>query len=218
MSQKIKIIVSEKNELFRKSLASLLKTKPEFDVVNEAANGRELLEHLKKKHIDIVLLDSEIPIVDCKTSLEIITKRFPDTRVIVLSAASDAEQMSDFMARGAGSYICKNCDVETLFKALLLVKTEGYFFDNLTSKALLDSIQKKKQTPEHSSDSLFNERETEIMKKICDGKTNKEIATSLHLSASAIDFYRTRIYGKTRCNNATGLLKYALKNGIVALS
>lgn len=218
MSQRIRILVSEKNELYRKSLVSLLKTKSEFDIIGEAANGRELLEQLKKRHTDIVLLDNDLPIVDCKTSLEVITKRFPETKVVVLSSISDAEQMSNFMSWGANSYLCKNCNVETLVKAMQIVKTEGYYFDNITSKALLESVQKKKQTQEHFSEMLFNERETEIMKKICDGKTNKEIAISLNLSASTIDFYRTRIYGKTHCNSATSLLKYALRNGIVALS
>ncbi len=218
MTQKIKLIVAEEQELFRKSLISLLKTQAEFEVVSEASNGRELLEHLKHKHTDIVLLDTEMPVMDGKASLEIIKKRFPEIKVIVLSSRSDTSLMSDFMARGANSYICKSCSVATLFRAINSVKTEGYFFDSSTSKALLESVLKEKNASTKISEVKFNERETEILVRICDGKTNKEIANSLHLSSSTIDFYRTKIYGKTKCNNVTGLLKYALKNGIVALS
>lgn len=218
MSRKIRIIVSEKQGLYRKSLGILLNTRPEFEVIAEAENGRELIEQLKHKHTDIVLLDTELPVMESKTVLEIIKKRFPETKVIVISILSNAELMSDYLIRGAASYICKNCSVESLFNAILLVKNEGYYFDDSTSKALLESVINEKQSSANYSEIKFNKRETEIMKKICDGQTNKEIASSLYLSSSTIDFYKAKIYSKTKCNNVAGLLRFALKNGIVALT
>lgn len=218
MAQKIKIMIAEELELYRKSLAVLLGVSNEIDVVADVSNGRQLVEQLKNKHADIVLMDTEVSILDGKSTLEIIKKRFPEVRVIVLSIHSDMSLMSDYMARGANSYLCKTCSVDTLFRAIKVVKSEGYFFDNSTSKALLESVLKEKHANANFSEVKFNERETEILVRICDGKTNKEIANSLHLSSSTIDFYRTKIYGKTKCNNVTALLKYALKNGIVALS
>jgi two-component system response regulator DegU len=218
MPQKIKIILAEDQELFRKSLAALLKTKPEFDIVSEAANGKELLDQLKQSHVDVVLLDIEMPVMDGKTALEIMRKRFPDVKVIVLSIHADMHLMSDFMSHGASSYLCKNCDVQTLYKAIHVVKNEGYFFDNSTSKALLDTMLRDRPGNTPFSDVRFNERETDILKRICDGKTNKEIASCLHLSASTIDFHRSKIYSKANCSNVTELLKYALKHGLVALT
>jgi two-component system response regulator DegU len=218
MTQKIKIVLAEDQELFRKSLAALLKTKHDFEVVAEATNGKELLDQLKQAHVDVVLLDVEMPVMDGKTTLEIMRKRFPEVKVIVLSMHADMYLMSDFMSRGASSYLCKNCNVKTLFRAIQVVKNEGYFFDNSTSKALMDTVLKEKPGNAPVSEVRFNERETEILKRICDGKTNKEIATSLNLSASTIDFHRSKIYSKANCSNVTELLKYALRNGIVALS
>lgn len=218
MIQEIKIMIAEELELSRKSLVALLEKKAELEVVADVSSGRQLVEQLKNKHADIVLMDTEVPVLDGKSTLEIIKKRFPDVRVIVLSIHSDMSLMSDYMARGANSYLCKTCSVDTLFRAIKVVKSEGYFFDNSTSKALLESVLKEKHANTNFSEVKFNERETEILVRICDGKTNKEIANSLHLSSSTIDFYRTKIYGKTKCNNVTALLKYALKNGIVALT
>lgn len=218
MFQKIKIMIAEEMELSRKSFAALLGANSELEVVADVSNGRLLVEQLKHKHADIVLMDTEVSVLDGKSALEIIKKRFPEVKVIVLSIHSHMSLMSDYMARGANSYLCKTCSVDTLFRAIKVVKSEGYFFDTSTSKALLESVLREKQANANFIEVRFNERETDILVRICDGKTNKEIANSLHLSSSTIDFYRTKIYGKTKCNNVTGLLKYALKNGIVALS
>lgn len=218
MLTKIRIVVSEKQGLYRKSLANLLKTNPDLEVVAEAENGRDLLELLKHTRINIILLDSELPDMECKTTLEIIKRRFPETKVIVLSIHATPELMSDYLTSGASGHICKNCSVENLFSAIQSVENEGYYFDNSVSKALLESVIKKNQPPVPLSEIIFNEREKDIMKKICDGKTNKEIANSLYLSTSTIDFYKTKIYGKTKCKNVASLLCFALKNGIIALT
>jgi DNA-binding NarL/FixJ family response regulator len=218
MAQKTTIILTEETELFRKSLVALLNTNPQFDIVAEASNGKELLEQLKTKSADIVILDTDMAILDGKAALEIIHRRFPQVKVIVLSKNSNMQYQSDFIANGASAYLSKNCDVKTLFNAIQKVKSEGYFFDNTTYVAMIDSILREKQKSSDSSVISFNERETEVLRKICDGKTNKEIATSLHLSVSTIDFYRTKIYNKVKCNNVAGLLKYALTNGLIVFS
>jgi two-component system response regulator DegU len=220
MDQKIKIILAEDQELFRKSLISLLKTQSDFEVTADAGNGRDLLGELKQRPAHIVILDIEMPVMDGKTCLEIIRKRFPEIKVIVLSMHTGTELVSDFMSHGASSYLGKNCGVETLFKAIRVVMKEGYYFDNSTSKALLDTIMYKagNESSITGKEVKFNDRETEILRKICDGKTNKEIASHLHLSTSTIDFHKSKIYSKTHCCNATELLKYALKNGIIALT
>lgn len=218
MSEKIRIILAEDQELFRKSLVALLNSTPEFNVVSQAANGRELLEELKRTEADVVLMDVEMPVMDGKTAMEIIAKRFPETRIIILSIHCEPSRVSDFMAHGASSFLSKNCNVETLFNAIKIVKNEGFYFDKSTSKAMLETIVKDKTSEADLQGIVFNDRETEVLKRICDGKTNKEIANSMHLSTSTIDFYRTKIYNKTKCNNVTSLLKFALRNGIVALS
>lgn len=215
---KTKIIVAENKELLRKGLVALLKTNAGLDVVGEACNGRELLEQLKQMDVDIVILETTLSIMNGKAILDVIHRRFPDLRVIVLSGYSDTQLQSDFMARGANGFLSKTCDLETLFRAIHKVKTEGFFFDNATSRALLDKIVKDKHRSLVSDVISLNDRETEILKKVCEGKTNKEIATNLNLSASTIDFHKTKIYIKTRCSNVVGLLKYALRNGLVELT
>lgn len=211
--KKIKIILGKYQELYRAALTTLLHTQEDFEVVGEAESDKALIEQLKHKTPDIVLLDIEMPVIDGKKILQLMKNRFPNVRLIILSSHLNINLVSYFMSNGAHSYLSVNCGAETLFRAIRNVMTQGFFFDQFTSRALLENM-KDESTREVS----FNDRETEIVREICDGKTNKEIASILNLSASTIDFHKGKIYSKANCSNATELLKYALKKGIVALS
>jgi len=209
----IKIILAKYQELYRKSLAALLETQTEFEIVAEAANEKELIEQLKHKTADIVLLDIEMPVIDGKKTLQVMKNRFPAVKLIVLSSHLNINIVSYFMTQGTSSYLSVNCSAETLFKAIRTVMNEGYFFDHFTSKALLDRMK-----DESRHEVSFNDRENEIVRKICEGKTHKEIASDLNLSISTIDFHKGKIYSKANCNSTAALFQYALKNGIIAFS
>jgi DNA-binding NarL/FixJ family response regulator len=167
---------------------------------------------------DIVLIDAEMPVLDGRATVDLLQIRFPLVKSIVLSNNASHHQTTDFMARGAGCYLTINCGVDTLFKAIKTVSSEGFYFDSSISKAMLGALIKGKKTGDALSDVVFNDREVEVMKAVCDGHTNKEIAIRLHVSASTIDFYKGKIYEKTECNNVASLLKYALKKGIITLT
>jgi DNA-binding NarL/FixJ family response regulator len=159
-----------------------------------------------------------MPITGGKAALGIILSHYPDLKVIVMGTSEDTIVISEYLAAGANCYLNKRCSVATFFRAIKSVHSDGYFVDEHASRALLKAALKDKVRSEHCVVVDFNERETEIIREMCDGRTNKEIASLLHLSTSTIDFHKSRIYSKTKCNNGTQLLKYALKNGLVALA
>lgn len=217
MKQKIKLTIAGTREVERKSMVALLNNDSGLEVIDDAANGKELIELLKHQTPDIVMMDKDMPIMDAVATMEVMHRRFPDVKVMVMAEDPNAEMQADFMARGANCFLGKSCMITTLFTAISKVYTDGYYFDESMSKALLETVMKEKQRSLTLGVARFNERETDILKRICDGNTNKQIAFNLHLSASTIDFYRTRIYNKTKCNNVIGLVKFALRNGIISL-
>ncbi|MCD6065214.1 MAG: DNA-binding response regulator [Bacteroidetes bacterium] len=186
-------------------------------VIGEAQNGKEVLEFLKVSKPDVVLLDIEMPLMNGKETLEIIKKRFPETRVIMLSMHFDASYINEFMVRGARGYLAKGCDPETLFEAIRAVKKDGHFFGEKVAKAMLNGLQKERTIAPLLSEIALSDREIDILKEICTGKTNKEIAATLKISASTVDFHKQNIYRKTNSGNVTELVKYAIKNAIVSL-
>jgi DNA-binding NarL/FixJ family response regulator len=142
MESKISILIAEKQELLRKSLSSYLNTKGNFTVVSEANSTKSILEALKQFYVDLILLDSDIPIREGYGLFETCKRRFPELKIVLITNETDMRIVSEFMAKGAAGCLNKNCTIETLCAALRTVHTEGYYFDNACSKALLDSLLK----------------------------------------------------------------------------
>jgi DNA-binding NarL/FixJ family response regulator len=195
-----------------------LKEDKNFQVIAEAANGKELLEQLKTCSPDVVLLDIEMPVMNGKEALEIINKRFPGVKVVMLSMHSGSNFISELMARGARAFIPKDCDPDSLFEAIHTVHTEGYYFDKSISEAVLRGLQHEKSINPILESLALSDREIEILKELCEGKTNKEIAADLKIASSTVDFHRGNVYKKTGSKNIIDLIKYAIKYGIISLS
>jgi DNA-binding NarL/FixJ family response regulator len=202
----------------RQGVVSLLSEDSSLKVIGEAANGRELLDLLKLKEPDVVLLDIEMPVMNGLQALEVMSKRFPKVKVIMLSMHLSPGMISEFMARGASAFLPKETNIEVLIEAINTVKIEGHYYNKNVSDAMRKSLQSN-----HKSQSTFHEqaltaREISILKLICDGKTNSDIAQELNISYNTVDFHRRNLYSKTQSSNIPGLVKYAIKHGILNLS
>ncbi len=213
--RKIRIVIAEDHRLVRKGLKNLLEQHPRLCVVGEAADGKELMALLKDSGTDVVLLDIEMPNMNGRQALEIITKRFPDIKVVMLSVHSELMYMIEFVTMGARAYITKGASEETLWKTILAVHKDGHYFDQELSKAMLSSLQNKKSINPLFDELALSKRELEILKELCQGKTNKEIAASLKITMTTVNFHRVNIYRKTKSHNIAELIQYSMKQGLI---
>jgi DNA-binding NarL/FixJ family response regulator len=216
-TKKTKIVLAEDHELMRRALVSLLEENSRIEVVGEAVNGKELLALLKTVKPDIILLDVEMPVMNGREALVHIKKKYPETGVIILSMYDETSLVSDLLANGANAFLSKGASTETMFKAIEAVKNTGFYFDKTISKSVLKSFLRKKGINPHFDEQALSKREIEVMRELCNGKTNKEIAGLFSISASTIDFHRTNIYRKTKSGNITDLVKYAIKHAFISL-
>jgi len=217
MSQKIKVAVAEDHELVRKGYISLLSEDPTITITGEASNGKELLELLKRSEPDVVLLDLEMPVMNGQETLEIINKRFPNTRTIIISMHFEEMLISEYIIRGARGYLPKNCNIETLVDAIYTVQSDGYYFNKRISMAIVSRLLREKSINPVLDELALTERETEILKQICEDRTNKQIADSLRITVRTVDFHRGNIYKKTKSSTVAGLVMYAVRNGLVSV-
>ena len=213
----IKIILAEDQQLIREALVALLNDQPDFIVTGQAGNGKELLDLMKRHEPDIVLLDIDMPVMNGYQSLEIIKKRFPEVKVIMLTLHTEYGFMNEFMTKGASAYLSKNIEIDLLFHAINSVYKNGAYFNDEVSNALLSGLRKEKSIHPFFDEQALTPKELVILKALCDGMTNKVIAEVHHISINTVDFHRGNIYTKTKSKNIAELVKYAIRNELVSV-
>lgn len=215
MTEKIKIAVVDDQKLFRQIMISLLKEFKDFEIIIGASNAIELLEELKSKKADLILLDYKMPLMNGIEATEIIKTKYPETKVLILTMFEEENIIPVLIEKGANGFLFKGCDFEVVVKAIQIIKTKGYYFNEHFSKEMLNDTKTNKKSSYNSNYSLLTSRETEIVKLLCKQLTNKEIATKLFISSRTVDGHRAKILQKTNAKNITGIFSYAIKNNLL---
>jgi two-component system response regulator NreC len=206
---KIKVLLVDDHQIIIDGLKSLLKNSDEIIVVAEANNGREALRILDILEIDVVLMDIDMPVLNGIDTLKEIGKRSLAVKVIVLSMHNEAGMIKSLIEIGAKGYLLKSCAQEELIGAIRKVASSQSYFSTEVTLSLLNPAQSNQPTE------LLTERETEIIKLIAEGFSNKEIGSKLFISHRTVDTHRTNLMKKLDVGNIAGLISYAIRNGIV---
>ncbi|MDP5120877.1 MAG: response regulator transcription factor [Spirosomaceae bacterium] len=217
MSKKIRIALTDDHKLMRAGVRVLLEQIPDFEVVIEAANGEELIKALHKKRAHIVLLDIDMPVMNGIETIEVLQEKFPRMKVIMLSLHDEDRFIIHLMELGASGYLLKDAEPEEMEKAIRTVKAGEIYFNDNVSKVMFRKATNKtvrsKKVFNHKVD--LTERELEVLKLICEGMTNAQIAEEVNLSQRTIEGNRLKMLNKLKLNNTAGLVAYAIKNQIV---
>lgn len=214
----IKVIIADDHVLYRAGVKTSLSSKKDIQVIAEADNGMHLINLLKNIEVDVILLDIQMPIMDGITTLPEIKKISPHTKVIMLTMVDDNSMITKLMELGANSYLTKTSDSEIIYEAIKTCFEQEYYFNSLTNKALLSNLkQKNPVTPQQISpqEAHLNEKETTILRLMCEEKSTKEIADIVELSPRTVEAIRDRLKVKTGSKTTTGLIMYAVKHKII---
>ena len=211
----IKIALADDHVLVRAGLAQIINKHDNLEVRVEASNGKLLLDALKDEKIDVVLLDIDMPVMDGKATLDHLQRDFPEVKVIMLSVHQHDSFIVHMMEAGANGYLPKESEPDEVIKAIREVMTEGMYFNNKVSRALLGGISKPKSSHSPVIGESLNQRELDVLALICQEKTTQQIADELFLSPKTIEGYRKSLLQKTGTKNAAGMAIYAVKNGLI---
>lgn len=217
MKKPIRIAIAEDHDLVREGMVALLKEEKGINLIFDVRDGLELLNHLKKRKVDIILLDLEMPIVNGHQALKIITEKYKDVNVIIVSMHYSDAFISECISLGAKGYLAKNCEFETVVDAIYAVHEEGYYFDNKISRSLLKKLMSEKGSECCIPNDPLTSREHQVLEFICNEKTNREIAELLSISIRTVETHRKNILCKTDSQSIAGLVLYAVKNGLYNL-
>ena len=215
--EKIKVALVEDQRLFRDGLYALLKNTPEFEVIGVADNGMQFLHMLDKGKVpDVALVDMNMPQLNGFELVEVLVKRFPVIRPVVLSVYNQERFIAKMVEAGVAGYLAKNCDFEEVKTAILSAYNSGFYFNEATIRAMR-TINKHKIGPVRSFADIpitLTDRETQILRLICSEHTNAEIGEILNLSPRTVDGHRNNLLSKVGCKNTAGLVLFALKHSI----
>lgn len=210
----IRIAVVEDHKIVRQGLAEMLAKNERIEVIIEAENGQEFLDLLANKPIDIVLLDFEMPLLNGRSTLEILQRDYPSVRSIMLSMYEDPWIVSTFIGEGANGFLKKNCSYNELIEALFDVFEKGSHHNELVTSSLINTIVKK-TNKEQSVTSLFlSEREENILTQICHGKKSDDIAKLMFLSKKTIDLIRSDLMKRFGASNSANLVNKCMLLGL----
>lgn len=211
----IRIVMADDHEIFRDGFRIMLKKHPEINLVGEAENGRELIDVVQKLKPDVVLTDIKMPIVDGIEATRQMIKKNPDIKVIALSMFDEDNLIIDMLEAGAQGYLLKNSQKGEIAEAIRMVHANQTYYCKTTSAKLVQMISKSKFNPfKKTPKAQFTERETAIIRLICEQFSNKEIADKLNLSVRTIEGYREKIQEKMDVRNTAGIVVYAIKQSI----
>ncbi len=211
----IKVIIADDHTLFRAGVKSALSVKKDVELIAEADNGMQLLNLLKHMEPDVILLDIHMPIMDGIAALPEIRKLYPQIKVIILSMHNDHSMISKLMEIGANSYLTKNSDSENIYMAIKTCYEQEFYFNELTNKALLSGLRTRRTEAAAPQEANLTEKETAILKMMCEEKTTKEIADLVDISPRTVEAIRDKLKTKTGARSMAGLVMYAVKNGII---
>ncbi|MCP9761616.1 response regulator transcription factor [Lacihabitans soyangensis] len=215
--KKIKIALVDDHKLFRKGLMSILQQNEDFEVLFDAVNGREFLDHPLLSEVEVVLLDIQMPELDGIATTKLLRENNEDIKIIILSMHDEDQFILHLMEIGANGYLLKDTDTDEVSLAIKKVQDSGVYFSDFVSRVMLRKMNKSTQT----SNKIFNyktdlsTRELEVLKHICEGLTTTEIGDKMCISPRTVEGHRLRIMEKLGVNNTAKLVAFAIKNDLV---
>lgn len=217
-TEPISVIIADDHVLYRAGVKTSLSAKKDIKVIAEADNGMHLLNILKNVQVDVILLDIQMPIMDGIATLPEIKKISPQTKVIMLTFMEDNSMITKLMELGANSYLAKTSDSEIIYEAIKTCFNQEYYFNSMTNKALLTNLKQRHViAPQQmvSQEVMLNDKETTILRLMCEEKSTKEIADIVELSPRTVEAIRDKLKVKTGAKSTAGLIMYAVKHKII---
>jgi DNA-binding NarL/FixJ family response regulator len=215
--RKISLFVVEDQVIFRSGLKLLLGDIPEVQVLDEASNGIEFLDILKKNRPDVVLMDIQMPVMDGIEATKKAISLYPDLKVLVLSMFGEEEYLVRMLETGIRGFLLKNANEDELRKAIILVDQGKNYFSHELLPALANSFMKKKTFNDEKQNIIakLTRRELEVLNLICKGFTNKEIADTCFISHRTAGGHRANLLEKTECKNTAELVAFGIKYNLI---
>jgi len=216
--KKLRILVADDHALVRRGARAVLHSRPGWRVVGEATNGREAVQKAIELKPDVAVVDIGMPELDGVEVVRQIREAVPNTKVLVLTMHESDQMVQRALEAGAHGYILKSDLTDSLPIAVRAIAEGKRFLTPKVSEIVLDGFLKTKTYHQQREQAAARptHRETEIIRLLAEGKSNKEIATALGIAVSTVETHRAKIMSKLGLHSLAELIHYAMRHGIIS--
>ena len=212
-----RVILVDENMIIRQGLKKLLESQPDLQVVADTRDGGEVLQMLDQLSPDLVITDVKLRSMNGIEVTRQIKSRAPHIKVIALSIYTDRRFVVGMLSAGAAAFLPKDCGLEELLQAIQIVIGGGTYLNQSIADIIVQNYFHHLPEASNSPSQILTNREQEILQYLVEGKTVKEISEKLYLSVKTVETHRQHVMEKLNINNMAGLVKYAIREGFIAL-
>ncbi len=213
----IRVILADDHMIMRQGVRAMLEKEPDMEVVAEADNGRTAVELTRKLQPDVIVMDLTMPDLNGVEATRQVVAEYPGVKVLALSMHSDKRYVAGVLGAGASGYLLKDCALEELVRAIHAVVANQTYLSPGIAGIVVEGYIAHLPATESALMSNLTAREREVLQLIAEGKTIKEIASTLHVSVKTVETHRQQIMNKLDIYSVAELTKYAIREGLTAL-
>ena len=216
MSEKIKVMLVDDEQLIRSGLKIMLETYPDIEVIHQAGNGREAFECCKKEVPDVVLMDIRMPVSTGIEGTKLIKEAYPEVKIVMVTTFQDTEYIVEAMQYGASGYLLKDSSYEAIYDGIKVALSGKVVMDATVSEKLVMQPKAPASSTEKTDISSFGltEREIKLIRLVSQGLNNKEISEALFLSEGTVKNNISTILSKLALRDRTQLVIFAYDHHI----
>jgi len=210
---KLRIFLADDHAVVRAGLKTLVDAQSDMVVVGEASDGQAALEQMRDCPADVVIMDISMPELNGAAATDQLRQQCPDIKVLALSVHEDTGYLRKLLEAGASGYVLKRSAADTLIQAIRMVAAGGMYLDPAIAGKVVGSLLGKPVVVGDPTAAELSERETDVVRLIAQGYSNKEIATLLNLSVKTVETYKARAMEKIGLDSRVAIVRYALQRG-----
>ena len=214
-------MIADDQQLIRDSLKIILEANKDFSVTDTVANGQEVLESIRKKKPDIILMDVRMPVMDGTVCTKYVKEKYPSIKVIILTTFDDDDFIFSALKYGASGYLLKGASTKELYNAIKTVYQGGAMINPDITEKVFRLFSKMAQANyaiqvNDKDTQNFSQHEWLVIQQVGFGLSNKEIAAKLFLSEGTVRNYISKILDKLQLRDRTQLAIWAVQTGVTS--
>jgi DNA-binding NarL/FixJ family response regulator len=213
VNRRLRILLVEDHETVRQGLKLLIDREPDLEVVDEAGDGAQAIERGRLEHLDVVVMDLSMPGMSGVVATRKLKELRPDLPVVSLTRHADQTFLEELLRAGASGYVLKQSPHAELFRAIRAAASGQQYIDPALMHHLAAPFAAQERKRTRRGVPAVTDRETEVLRLVSQGYSNKEIAGQLELSIKTIEVHKANAMRKLGLRGRIELLRYALLQG-----